>query len=864
MKVPAYEDFQVMPTVQPSPGIAAPVMPDIAGRQMQEQGQAMQAVGRQLNEIALDGLRTVAKEADAKATAAFNDALYNPQSGYMATAGKGAVDAYDGAVESLKKIRDMTLDGLRTDAAKNMAAPIIEARMQQALESINKHSIAQTKVYKVGSSEARAQASIQDAAFNFADDNRFAQGLQIARDEAAAQGKVMGWDDALVSQKARAYADFATKERYDAWRVADPAGAFNHFMRNQAAISPGLRDDIGRKLFSAAAPVLAEQYNAAGGSGVQFNGNPVDPREPRGIRNFNPGNIIKGSQPWEGEISGNDPRYATFSSPEAGIRAMGKVLLNYQEQYHLNTVEGIVGRYAPSSENNTSAYVATVAKALGVAPDAPINLRDGDTLNRLTKAMITVENGKNPYSDEQIAMGLAAATKGTPLPKASGSAQGDPTGLTGYPAIDELPADWRLHVVQLARSQASQRMSEAREVLRERVQDSTASYWTNGFADNAPSLNDFVQAYGQADGIKRYAAFQDGARMGQTAQQVRTLPDSALADLVTTSKPAAGEGFAQRQKNYELLVHAINTVREARKADPVAYALSTGSYGISPIKRMDDLAGLQQELARRASAAPQLAADYGTPVNLITKAEAAVLSSSLKTMPVDQQRQTLARMFMGIGDIGLFKATMQQIAPDSPTVAVAGIYQARGLKTNQSQDVAELILRGQAILTPNTKTDGSGHAGGPSLIKMPSNELMLSEWNAETGKAFQGKEQAADLFMQTARAIYAARSAESGDYSGILDTNRWRSAINLATGGIQSHNGEKLVMPYGLGYDQFQNRLKAQAPALAKLALNVTADELTRLPLENVGDGRYLFRRGAGYLVDKNGRPLVADLNGGL
>ena len=38
---------------------------------------------------------------------------------------------------------------------------------------------------------------------------------------------------------------------------------------------------------------------------------------------------------------------------------------------------------------------------------------------------------------------------------------------------------------------------------------------------------------------------------------------------------------------------------------------------------------------------------------------------------------------------------------------------------------------------------------------------------------------------------------------------------------------------------------------------------MVRLPLENVGDGRYLFRRGAGYLVGKDGRPVVVDLNGG-
>jgi hypothetical protein len=179
--------------------------------------------------------------------------------------------------------------------------------------------------------------------------------------------------------------------------------------------------------------------------------------------------------------------------------------------------------------------------------------------------------------------------------------------------------------------------------------------------------------------------------------------------------------------------------------------------------------------------------------------------------------------------------------------------------------VADLILRGQGILTPNKKEDGSGHMGGASLIKMPEEKLLLSDWTSVAGDAFKGKEQAADLFMQTAKAIYAARSAEEGDYSGVINSKRWKASINLATGGIESHNGSKIVMPYGVGYDQFQNALQGQVDRIVKdgRALNTSPREMMRLPLENVGDGRYLFRRGSGYLVDTDGRPLVVDMSGG-
>lgn len=274
---------------------------------------------------------------------------------------------------------------------------------------------------------------------------------------------------------------------------------------------------------------------------------------------------------------------------------------------------------------------------------------------------------------------------------------------------------------------------------------------------------------------------------------------------------------------------------------------------------------MAQELARRAAAAPQMSADYNVPPRLLSNGEASALAATLKASPVEGQKQLLSAVAKGVNDPGLLKATMQAIAPDSPTVAVAGIYQARGLRTTENRDVADLILRGQAILTPDKKQDGSGHMGGSHLLKMPEEKQMLSGWTGATGDAFRGREQAADLFMQTAKAIYAARSAEEGDYSGVLDSRRWKAAINMATGGIESHNGSNIVMPYGVPYDKFQNALQGQVDRIVKDggALNTSTREMMRLPLENVGDGRYLFRRGTGYLVGKDGRPVVVDLNWG-
>lgn len=130
---------------------------------------------------------------------------------------------------------------------------------------------------------------------------------------------------------------------------------------------------------------------------------------PRGERNNNPGNIRLSATRWQGQVDGADPAFVTFDTPESGIRALAKLLKNYQTLYGLRTVRTIINRYAPPSENNTSAYVAAVSAAMGVSPDAAIDLNNAGTLQQLVAAVITHENGRNTYAASTIAAGVSLA-----------------------------------------------------------------------------------------------------------------------------------------------------------------------------------------------------------------------------------------------------------------------------------------------------------------------------------------------------------------------------------------------------------------------------------------------------------------------
>ncbi len=126
---------------------------------------------------------------------------------------------------------------------------------------------------------------------------------------------------------------------------------------------------------------------------------------PRGIRNHNPGNIRKGRDAWQGAV-GDDGEYLIFSEPKWGIRAIKKILNTYRRAYGLTTIHGIISRWAPDTENDTSSYVQHVADLLGVPPTAHLDEnRDPD----LIAAIILHENGEQPYSPAQILEGVALA-----------------------------------------------------------------------------------------------------------------------------------------------------------------------------------------------------------------------------------------------------------------------------------------------------------------------------------------------------------------------------------------------------------------------------------------------------------------------
>lgn len=127
---------------------------------------------------------------------------------------------------------------------------------------------------------------------------------------------------------------------------------------------------------------------------------------PLGMRLNNPGNL----RAW-----GDQPReagFAKFDTTQQGLSAMAGNLMAYAKK-GIDTIRGIVNRWAPASDNNdVAAYEAALVKRTGHSATEHLDLNDPATLRSLMAAMIQQEQGSNPFSDAQLNSAIASRLGG--------------------------------------------------------------------------------------------------------------------------------------------------------------------------------------------------------------------------------------------------------------------------------------------------------------------------------------------------------------------------------------------------------------------------------------------------------------------
>lgn len=312
-----------------------------------------------------------------------------------------------------------------------------------------------------------------------------------------------------------------------------------------------------------------------------------------------------------------------------------------------------------------------------------------------------------------------------------------------------------------------------------------------------------------------------------------------------------------------------NSIKLLRES-PLTYATQREGAVVTPLD-LSKPQEWQSNLSARTGILLEQSKRNGTEPKGLFPQEAAQVSAFLQTASDKDAAQMLATLRKGFGDDKVFRATMQQIAKDSPVTSLAGTIATReapmrtggflgmGGDAFTPQSTASLMLSGERLLN---KTAGDKAQDGKSKgFPMPKDDEMRRIFNTSTQGAFGDNYDAYDIQFQAARAIYAGLT--KGEPAPDLNSAKWKEAIQRSTGGITNLNGNgNVIKPWGMDDGQFKDlahRGFVEAVRSAGLPADVSA-QWSRFALENTKGG-YLVKSGTGYLTDRAGNPVIVRIN---
>ena len=126
-------------------------------------------------------------------------------------------------------------------------------------------------------------------------------------------------------------------------------------------------------------------------------------RRVRSFRNNNPLNIKRNTRnKWYGaKKTQTDKVFEEFEDLTYGVRAALIILKKYIDIYKLDTIEGIISKWAPEGENGKAAtknYINRVALSMHMNQTKQhLQFSDKQTIAELVAAMTLVESGTNYY-----------------------------------------------------------------------------------------------------------------------------------------------------------------------------------------------------------------------------------------------------------------------------------------------------------------------------------------------------------------------------------------------------------------------------------------------------------------------------------
>lgn len=773
-----------------------------------------------------------------------SELMTNPDTGLLNLQGKNAL----GKGQEYTQQFDMKAQELALTLPESARNGFLQQAEQQRIQfsaQAGRHEVGQLNAYEEGQFQATLANNGKTAAAMYGDNAAYVSANKQTFQQIDEYGAAHGWSDEQISAKKVEFKE----------KVAD--SALSHWSANNSVAFIESNGELSDTV-AGSRRAVADTPDAPGSS------------DPRGIRNNNPGNLeASDKNPWVGQ-AGSDGRFAKFETPEHGIRALGRNLLSYQRQ-GIDTVNDIINRWAPPEDNNdTASYISAVCKQLGVQPDQQIDASNPDTLSALCSAIITHENGNQPYTKDQIGSGVSAALGLSALPTSG-------KRYTGNAAFDAASPEAQATFMRQADQVRKQQQAQYRTGIDDRIRDANAAYMRGVDFPNPPDQAAFMSAYGVREGNQRYTEFKNTQVAGQYIGSFRNMPTSSITAYVNQLRPdtgETGEGYASRAQLFDQVTAAATKVITERQNNPFNAAVDIGAYHPLSTNNPQDIT---KEVASRFSAQDGLN-QLGIKAPILSSEEAATLTQQVRgTQNVDQTISLLQSMGQSLPPAAM-RQVAGAIAPSSAATAYSALllgtpdnqYDNRSSTISYDQfigykptmnkyDVSKTILAGDQLLNPTKAMKDQGI----QPVQLPSDDKLKRAFDDAVGNSFSYNAQARQMSYGLFKAAYAGIAYQSGD-SSLARTDAANSdvvekAAQMATGGVyKGFNGGDVVMPFGMDKSTFKDRYTTSAQqALKDAGLNENA--ASNFTPVNIGNSQYRMVSGSGrWATDpKTGQAIV-------
>lgn len=496
-----------------------------------------------------------------------------------------------------------------------------------------------------------------------------------------------------------------------------------------------------------------------------------------------------------------------------------------------------------------------------------------DTFIRATGA----QAGMAPHEIEKTLAGFKEGVTFTLLDKQVTAAQRDGKALKklgetlagdGFPELDPAKRNFLDAKVQRYQQHLASmgEIAERRRLSNLNTMATRLSWYVENGRDIPPTEFDAFNKASKGTPMEGFAS-QIAAEQKATAEFSRLSPVQMQARVKELAASYGATPTKEQITHLGKMQNFVQTSIKQLQAAPLEYAAQREGAVVEPLdfskpdswaSNLQNRVAILNEQSKRSGVAPKG----------LMQQEAAMLTKFLTEASDSTKTETLKLLRKGFADDKVFRATMQQIAPDSPVTAYAGMIATRerpmkisGFFSDETftpGSTAGLLLAGERLLNPGK--DAKGQDGKPTF-PMPKDADIRLKFNSMAGEAFAGNPEAMQITYQATRAAYAALTAQKGDYSGQLNDSMLKEAVQRATGGVADVNGGVVIKPWGMDDSTFKSVVtKEFGKAVEQAGVPQMKDQWPRLRLQNTKGG-YLVKSGTGYLLGKDGNPVLVKVS---